>query len=99
MAETLLAQILDAVRSHAPRGVVVFDLDSTLFDNRPRQARIFREFGAAYGVPELLAASAQHWRGWALPVSLRKFGLDQARPADTFPALRPCLCDRPFPPP
>ncbi len=96
MAETLLAQILDAVRSHAPRGVVVFDLDSTLFDNRPRQARIFREFGAAYGVPELLAASAQHWRGWDLRVPLGRLGLDEARIADIYPTLRQFWWDRFF---
>jgi hypothetical protein len=49
-------------------GVVVFDLDSTLLDNRPRQARIFREYGAAHGVSALTRTQPWHFGsdGWDL---------------------------------
>lgn len=42
-----LRQVLERVRSHQGPGapVVVFDLDATLFDNRPRTLAILREFG------------------------------------------------------
>ena len=51
---TVLERVLARVRA-LPGAVVVFDLDSTLLDNRPRQARILREFGAARGIPALAA--------------------------------------------
>ena len=38
-----LRGILDSSRKAGAQGVLVFDLDSTVFDNRPRQARIVRE--------------------------------------------------------
>jgi hypothetical protein len=54
---------------------VVFDLDSTLLDNRPRQARILREYGARAGVPALAAAAPEHWTSWDLAEALRAAGL------------------------
>lgn len=44
----LLTQILDAVRkayNKQQRPMVIFDLDGTLFDNRPRIAAILKEYG------------------------------------------------------
>jgi hypothetical protein len=74
--------------------VAVFDLDSTLLDNRPRQARILREYGAAAGVATLLAARPEHWQGWDLRVALANAGLSPAEverhaaPARRFWAAR-----------
>jgi hypothetical protein len=44
--QTLLG-ILEKARSLGSQAVLAFDLDSTLFDNRPRQARIRGLFGLA----------------------------------------------------
>jgi hypothetical protein len=70
----LLARTIEAAR--APDAVVVFDLDSTLLDNRPRQARIMREYGAAHGVAALAGGRAEHWNGWDSRVAMRNAGLD-----------------------
>ena len=55
---TVLERVLARVRA-MPGAVVVFDLDSTLLDNKPRQARILREFGTAHGIAALAAARFQ----------------------------------------
>jgi hypothetical protein len=74
----------------APDGVVVFDLDSTLFDNRPRQARILREFGAAQGIELLRAVRPEHWTSWSITAAMHAAGLPQeeavrlAHPARAF---------------
>jgi hypothetical protein len=88
MNDSVLARVLEIARRSSPAGVVVFDLDSTLLDNRPRQARIFREFGRSHGVPELGAADPGHWLGWDLRVPLRNLGLREPRVAEVFPALK-----------
>ena len=61
-----------------PGAVVVFDLDSTLLDNRPRQARILREFGAARGLPALAAARPEHWQDWSIQRAMANAGLAPA---------------------
>ncbi len=71
-----LRQVIDVAREAGPKGVLVFDLDSTVFDNRPRQARIVREFGADRGIPKLEACDVQHWAsGWDLKLALIACGL------------------------
>src|SRR5438874_754611 len=73
--ETLTA-ILKRAKQLGPRGVLAFDLDSTLFDNRPRQARILREFGAARAVPQLAACQPSHWTsGWDMRGAMQRCGL------------------------
>jgi beta-phosphoglucomutase-like phosphatase (HAD superfamily) len=74
----ILAAALARARAAAPDGVAVFDLDSTLLDNRPRQARILREYGAAAGLRALADASPEHVEGWDLDVALRNAGLGEA---------------------
>jgi hypothetical protein len=74
----VLAEALARARAAAPRGVAVFDLDSTLLDNRPRQARILREYGARAGLPALLGARPEHWTSWDLADALRNAGLAPA---------------------
>ena len=71
---TVLDRVLERVRA-LPGSVVVFDLDSTVLDNRPRQARILREFGAAHGIAALAAAAPRHWSDWSITHAMRNVGL------------------------
>jgi len=71
---SILEAALARARGAAPGGVAVFDLDSTLLDNRPRQARILREYGALAGLPALAGARADRWIGWDLAVAMREAG-------------------------
>jgi predicted secreted acid phosphatase len=70
---TVLADALD--RAREPGAVVVFDLDSTLLDNRPRQARILREFARVSGVAALAGAKPDHWQDWDIRRAMRNAGV------------------------
>lgn len=72
----VLHQILDAARAADGRGVVVFDLDSTLLDNRPRQSAILREFGVARGIRALDHMRPDHWRSWSMADAMARAGVD-----------------------
>jgi predicted secreted acid phosphatase len=72
---TVLARTLERARQANGRGVVVFDLDSTLLDNRPRQARILREFGLQTGLKPLAAAKPEDWQDWDIRRAMRNAGL------------------------
>jgi hypothetical protein len=76
-ARALLQEVID--RCHRPRAVVVFDLDSTLLDNKPRQARIMAEYGREHGAPALAGSRREHWTGgWDFRVAMRNAGLPEA---------------------
>jgi len=106
---TVLGRVLEAACRHGEQGIVVFDLDSTLFDNRPRQVRILREFGEARGIPELAASALEHWTSsWLVREAMIAAGLEPARAealfADFQAFWRPrffsseyCLEDTPLP--
>ncbi|ABS27765.1 hypothetical protein [Anaeromyxobacter sp. Fw109-5] len=79
--EAILSAALRRAAAAAPAGVVVLDLDSTLLDNRPRQARILQDYGRVAGVPALLDARPEHWEGWDLRVALRNAGLSPSEVA------------------
>src|SRR5271170_2607233 len=81
---------------HRTRGLCVFDLDSTLLDNRPRQALILREFGAACGEPLLANVKPEHFDGWELEVAMRNAGLPAARAHELRNAARVFWKDRFF---
>lgn len=75
----VLRKVLDRAAASGTAGVAVFDLDSTLLDNRPRQARILREFGAARGIAALEGCGPEHWdSGWDLAGAMRATGLSAA---------------------
>lgn len=78
--ESILGAVLSRARA-TPRAVVLFDLDSTILDNRPRQARILRDYGEQAGVPALRDAHPEHWQGWDLEVALANAGLSPAEVA------------------
>ena len=92
----ILAEVLARAAAAAPRGVVVFDLDSTLLDNKPRQARILQEYGRAAGVPELLDARPEHWEGWDLAIALANAGLEPAQVARHLAPARRFWAERFF---
>ncbi|MCA1665701.1 MAG: hypothetical protein LC659_15775 [Myxococcales bacterium] len=71
----VLERVLARVRVE-PSSVVVFDLDSTVLDNKPRQARILREFGAANGIAKLAGARNEHWVDWSITRAMANAGLD-----------------------
>jgi predicted secreted acid phosphatase len=69
----VLSDALD--RARAAHSVVVFDLDSTLLDNRPRQARILREFARVSGLAALSGAQPDHWQDWDIRRAMRNAGV------------------------
>jgi FMN phosphatase YigB (HAD superfamily) len=71
---TVLERALGRLRA-LPGSVVVFDLDSTLLDNKPRQARILREFGQQHGIAALAAARPEHWVDWSIQRAMANAGL------------------------
>ncbi len=71
-----LERILASAKSLGPKGVLVFDLDSTVFDNRPRQARIVREYGASKNIAVLTRCQPFHFTsGWDLKAAMTGAGL------------------------
>jgi hypothetical protein len=72
---SVLNRVLDAVQSAPAPKVVVFDLDSTVFDNRPRQVHILREFGLAHDMPELFHLDRTHFIDWDLVTPLIRLGI------------------------
>jgi phosphoglycolate phosphatase-like HAD superfamily hydrolase len=75
--EDLLAAVVSRVLG-TQRALAVLDLDSTVLDNRPRQARILRDYAEEAGVEALRDARPEHWQGWELSVALRNAGLGDA---------------------
>lgn len=73
---SVLRRILEAAR--APNTVVVFDLDSTVLDNRPRQSAILRQFGVQRGIAALDRMRPDHWRNWSLADAMARAGLSDA---------------------
>jgi hypothetical protein len=71
----ILGEALARARAAGHAGVLVFDLDSTLLDNRPRQAHLLAGYGAQAGEPRLVASRPGHWRGWDAAVAMRAVGL------------------------
>lgn len=85
-AHALLQEVLDRVRDRG--GTVVFDLDSTLLDNKVRQARIMAEYGQAHGIPALAGTRAEHWDSWDYRAAMRRAGLPEGQIDDHAEAYR-----------
>ena len=92
-----LEQILAVAQKSGPSGLLVFDLDSTVFDNRPRQARIVREFGAAKGLRGLTQCQPWHFTsGWDLRGATNACGLTPQESEALYPELKAFWQDRFF---
>ncbi len=84
-----LEQILSLALKSGPRGLLVFDLDSTVFDNRPRQARILREFGHARHLAPLTQCQPWHFSsGWDLRGATNACGLAPAQSEEIYADLK-----------
>jgi len=69
--------------------VLAFDLDLTLFDNRPRQAKIVRDFGKARGLAVLQMCKPEHFiSAWDLESALLRCGLSKEALAGCFPEVK-----------
>ncbi len=75
----ILVAALARVRASGPRPIAVFDLDSTVLDNRPRQAAILRAYGRAVGLSAVRRARPELFATWDLARALRAAGLGQAQ--------------------
>lgn len=84
----ILSRVLAALRAGTGPRLAAFDLDSTLFDNRPRQVAILHEFAQAHGDSRLSQITAYDVDGWDLRVALRHAGLARAEAESLHPALR-----------
>jgi hypothetical protein len=82
----ILRSALDAITP--ARSACVFDLDSTLLNNHPRQASIVRQFGAAQGDVRLTACGEEHITSWDQRDTLRALGLSAPEVEDMAPRLR-----------
>jgi hypothetical protein len=89
--------ILGQARSLGSQAVLAFDLDSTLFDNRPRQSRILREFGAARGLTQLGVCVESHWTsGWDMKTAMRNCGLSSEQIEAVYSEARAFWVERFF---
>jgi hypothetical protein len=70
------------------RPTAAFDLDSTLLSNKPRQARIVREFGAAHGDARLAACAEECVVSWELRDTALLCGVPEAELDLLLPPLR-----------
>lgn len=92
-----LDRILERAKELGRSGVLAFDLDSTLFDNRPRQARIVREYGEAHGVPQLSACKGEHFdSGWDMRAAFRNCGLSAEEAERIYPEIKKFWLERFF---
>lgn len=84
-----LERVLEAATQSAGKGVLVFDLDSTVFDNRPRQARIVREYGKAKNLAPLTSCQAFHFtNGWDLKHACIAVGMSEPDAESIFRDLK-----------
>jgi hypothetical protein len=82
----ILRAALTAVGPDRP--TAAFDLDSTLLSNKPRQARIVREFGAAQGDARLAACAEECVVSWELRDTALLCGVSEAELDLLLPPLR-----------
>ncbi len=93
----MLEGVLAQCAKHKRAGLLAFDLDSTLFDNRPRQAKIVREFGAARALLPLTACQPFHFtNGWDLKAACVAAGLSVAETDSQYNALKAFWAERFF---
>jgi len=71
----ILREALEAIRPDRP--AAAFDLDSTVLSNKPRQARIVREFGRERGIAELTRCGPGSIVTWDLRDTMQACGLSR----------------------
>lgn len=73
------ARLLDDIIEHCSGKRLLFDLDSTLLDNRPRNAVIMREFAQEYSQPLLSKACADDFPTWSAEDTMASLGLSESQ--------------------
>jgi len=73
--QELLLRLTSAANQHC----LVFDLDSTLLNNRPRNAAIMCEYGELHNEPLMLKASAEHFTDWSASNAMLAMGLPESK--------------------
>lgn len=73
--DAVLDSILAKARANGDNGVGVFDLDGTLFDNRPRIIQIWRELGSRADLAPLYKIAPEHFLDWSHEDTMRTAGL------------------------
>lgn len=92
-----LRAVLAEAKKVGAKGVLAFDLDSTVFDNRPRQSRIVREFGLARGFAALQRCDVSHWvSGWDLKAAMIACGLTPKEAEEIYKDAKAFWSDRFF---
>ena len=91
---SILQAALDNIRPETP--AAVFDLDSTILSNKPRQARIVREFGRARGVAALARCEPSAVVSWDLRDTMRLCGLSEDEVRSLHAPLRQFWFERFF---
>ena len=76
--DAALSAALQHDASLGERGVAILDLDGCLFDNRPRQVQIAREFAEVVGDPRIAAVTVDCFQTWDKRDTLRRAGLPEA---------------------
>lgn len=71
----ILRAALEAIQPDRP--AAAFDLDSTILSNKPRQARIVREFGRERGIAQLARCPPEAIVSWDLRDTMRACGLSR----------------------
>lgn len=93
----VLRGILTRAARQGEQAVLAFDLDSTVFDNRPRQARILREYGALSGRAALERCQPEHWTsGWDMKAAMVSCGLPAAEAEALYPDAKRFWAERFF---
>ena len=90
----ILRAALEAIVPESP--LAVFDLDSTILSNKPRQARIVREFGSARGVAALARCEPRHVVSWDLRDTMRLCGVPDEQARELHAPLREFWLERFF---
>ena len=90
----ILQAAVDAIRPERP--AAAFDLDSTILSNKPRQARIMREFGRARGIARLADCPPEAVVSWDLRDTMRLCGLSPEEGQRLYPALKGFWLERFF---
>jgi len=71
------ARLLGGIIEQCGGKRLLFDLDSTLLDNRPRNAVIMREFAQEYSLPLLSKACADDFPTWSAEDTMASLGLSE----------------------
>lgn len=78
LAQERASALLSKVIRECEGQRVLFDLDSTLLDNKPRSAVIMREFAEARSLSLLANATPAHFPTWSARDSMVLMGMSQA---------------------